>query len=89
MEELTEVLADCTLSKWARWLVTSAGVGARETQLFLNRAFIHLPPNAQGRADSSALSLAATGSIRWRVTSRDGGFTVSSTTTGSPVSRCH
>ena len=60
MEELTKILAACDLSDWARWLFTSTDPDARETQLFLNRAFMHLPPSTQqretrqlGNADSS------------------------------------
>lgn len=45
--ELTEVLADCKLSDRARWLTTSTDPGARETLLFLDRAFMHLPHPAQ------------------------------------------
>lgn len=60
MEELTKVLAECKLSDWARWLARSTDPDDRETLLFLNRAFMHLPPSAQqretrqlGNADSS------------------------------------
>jgi hypothetical protein len=49
VEELREVLADRELSDWARWLTTSTDLGARETLLFLERAFIHLPCRAQQR----------------------------------------
>ena len=37
MEELTEVLAECELADWARWLATSTDTGDRETLLFLER----------------------------------------------------
>ena len=43
------VLADRELSDWTRWLITSTNLGAQETLLFLERAFIHLPRNAQRR----------------------------------------
>ncbi len=49
MEELTEVLAERELCDWARWLATSTDPGARETLLFLERAFMHLPRSAQRR----------------------------------------
>jgi hypothetical protein len=49
VEELTGVLADCDLSDWARWLITSTNLGARETLLFLERAFMRLARTAQRR----------------------------------------
>jgi hypothetical protein len=60
MGELTKVLADCELSDWAGWLITSTDSGARETRVFLERAFVHLPTSVRqregrrsGNADSS------------------------------------
>jgi hypothetical protein len=49
MEGLTEVLASRELSDWARWVTTSTELGARETLLFLERAFDHLPNKSQQR----------------------------------------
>jgi hypothetical protein len=49
MEELKKALADRELSEWARWVINSSHHGARETLLFLERAFCHLPTRAQKR----------------------------------------
>jgi hypothetical protein len=47
VEELAEMLADRALSDSAKWLTRRTDLGARETLLFLERAFIRLSSMAQ------------------------------------------
>lgn len=61
MEEWTEVLAECELSDWATRLATSTDPGDRETLLFLERAFMHLPRSAQPRVAVTGVSREGSG----------------------------